>query len=60
MNNLQNYILGTWVSGAGNGQPLYNAVNGEMIAYATTSGLILMRFWNMEEKGTCLAQNDFP
>ena len=39
MNNLQNYILGTWVSGAGNGQPLYNAVNGELIAYATTSGL---------------------
>jgi oxepin-CoA hydrolase/3-oxo-5,6-dehydrosuberyl-CoA semialdehyde dehydrogenase len=36
---LQNYISGNWVAGDGNGQPLYDAVTGETIAYATTKGL---------------------
>ncbi len=35
---LQNYILGNWVTGDGDGQPLYDAVNGETITYATTKG----------------------
>jgi oxepin-CoA hydrolase/3-oxo-5,6-dehydrosuberyl-CoA semialdehyde dehydrogenase len=36
---LENYILGKWVTGDGDGQALYDAVTGERIAYATTKGL---------------------
>ena len=39
MNKLGNYIHGSWITGDGDGQPLYNAVNGDTIAYATTKGL---------------------
>ena len=36
---LGNYITGKWIEGEGEGQELYNAVNGEIIAKATTKGL---------------------
>jgi oxepin-CoA hydrolase/3-oxo-5,6-dehydrosuberyl-CoA semialdehyde dehydrogenase len=36
---LENYVLGNWIKGDGEGQPLYNAVNGQIIANATTKGL---------------------
>ena len=36
---LQNYVLGNWISGDGDGQALYDAVTAETIAYATTKGL---------------------
>ena len=36
---LENYINGKWITGDGEGQPLYDAVTGETIAYATTKGL---------------------
>lgn len=36
---LENYIQGKWVTGDGEGSPLYNAVNGEVVATATTKGL---------------------
>jgi len=39
MNKLENYITGKWITGDGDGQPLFNAVNGELIAAASTSGL---------------------
>src|SRR5687768_6345755 len=39
MNKLQNYITGKWISGDGEGQPLRNAVNRDIIAYASTKGL---------------------
>lgn len=39
MNKLGNYITGKWITGDGDGQILYNAVNGEGIATATTKGL---------------------
>ncbi len=35
---LGNYITGKWIEGDGDGQELYNAVNGEVIAFATTKG----------------------
>ncbi|MFN2438291.1 MAG: phenylacetic acid degradation bifunctional protein PaaZ [Chitinophagaceae bacterium] len=38
---LGNYITGKWITGEGEGQPLYNAVNGEIIAIASTKGLPL-------------------
>ncbi len=36
---LQNYVLGSWITGDGNGQELYNAVNGNIITTASTKGL---------------------
>src|SRR5436853_5807121 len=36
---LENYILGNWTTGDGEGQTLYDAVTGETIASATTKGL---------------------
>ena len=39
MTKLGNYINGSWVQGDGEGQTLYNAVTGDLIASATTQGL---------------------
>ena len=39
MSKLGNYILGNWIEGDGEGQQLFNAVNGEVVATATTNGL---------------------
>jgi oxepin-CoA hydrolase/3-oxo-5,6-dehydrosuberyl-CoA semialdehyde dehydrogenase len=39
MMKLENYILGKWITGDGDGQPLYHAVTGEIIAAASTKGL---------------------
>jgi oxepin-CoA hydrolase/3-oxo-5,6-dehydrosuberyl-CoA semialdehyde dehydrogenase len=36
---LGNYITGRWITGDGDGQPLYNAFNGEILTHATTKGL---------------------
>ena len=38
MEKLGNFILGKWIDGDGDGQILYNAVNGNPIASATTQG----------------------
>ena len=39
MNKLENYITGKWITGDGDGQQLYNAINGEEIYTASTKGL---------------------
>ncbi|HEY1114681.1 MAG TPA: phenylacetic acid degradation bifunctional protein PaaZ [Chitinophagaceae bacterium] len=39
MKKLENYLAGKWITGDGEGQVLYDAVNGEAIAAATTRGL---------------------
>jgi oxepin-CoA hydrolase/3-oxo-5,6-dehydrosuberyl-CoA semialdehyde dehydrogenase len=39
MDKLSNYILGNWITGDGDGQTLYNAVNGNIIATTSTKGL---------------------
>ena len=39
MPKLENYITGKWITGDGEGDALYNAVNGDEIARATTKGL---------------------
>lgn len=36
---LANYALGQWITGDGDGQPLFNAVTGEVIGTASTQGL---------------------
>ncbi|HVS97437.1 MAG TPA: phenylacetic acid degradation bifunctional protein PaaZ [Puia sp.] len=39
MPKLGNYITGRWITGDGQGQPLFNAYNGETLTYASTKGL---------------------
>jgi oxepin-CoA hydrolase/3-oxo-5,6-dehydrosuberyl-CoA semialdehyde dehydrogenase len=39
MKKLGNYVTGRWITGDGEGQALYNAVNGEPIGFASTRGL---------------------
>ena len=39
MKKLENYISGKWVTGDGDGQLLYNAVNGDPFVSATTKGI---------------------
>ena len=36
---LKNYILGRWIEGSGEGQNLFNAVTGEVIANTSTEGI---------------------
>jgi oxepin-CoA hydrolase / 3-oxo-5,6-dehydrosuberyl-CoA semialdehyde dehydrogenase len=39
MQQLENYVLGRWISGDGAGQTLYNAITGNAIAATSTQGL---------------------
>ncbi|MCW3116355.1 MAG: enoyl-CoA hydratase, partial [Chitinophagaceae bacterium] len=39
MTKLENYICGHWITGDGEGQLLFNAVNGNPVAVATTKGI---------------------
>src|SRR5689334_7808717 len=39
MTKLGNYVKGSWVLGDGDGLPLYDAVTGQEIVFATTKGL---------------------
>jgi oxepin-CoA hydrolase/3-oxo-5,6-dehydrosuberyl-CoA semialdehyde dehydrogenase len=39
MNTLQNYACGQWVAGADNGQQLFNAITGDVLATASSKGL---------------------
>lgn len=36
---LENYVTGRWIAGDGDGQALYNAVNGSIVGHASTKGL---------------------
>ena len=40
---LQNFMQGEWVSGEGEGSPIYDAVTGQLIHHATTRGLDFSR-----------------
>ena len=39
MKKLGNFIKGQWIEGDGEGQPLFNACTGEMVALATSMGM---------------------
>jgi NAD-dependent aldehyde dehydrogenases len=39
MKKTQNYVLGRWISGDGDGVPQYNAYTGEVIATASDVGI---------------------
>lgn len=36
---LQNYALGQWIEGEGDGKPLFNAITGDEVALASSAGL---------------------
>jgi len=36
---IQNYALGNWITGEGEGQALIDGANGDIIGYATSKGL---------------------
>ena len=39
MTKLENYITGRWMTGDGDGQPLYNAATGAIITHASSKGI---------------------
>ncbi len=39
MHTFQNYVTGSWITGDGAGQQLYNAVTGEPVGLASSKGL---------------------
>ena len=39
MKNYNNYALGKWIKGDGEGAPLFNAITGEEIGKASSKGL---------------------
>lgn len=43
---LKNYALGQWVEGSGTGTPLFNAINGEQVAVADSTGLDFAEMMN--------------
>lgn len=47
---LKNYALGQWTAGAEQGQVLYNAINGEEIATASSKGLDFAEMMNYARK----------
>lgn len=50
MNQLQNYACGEWVAGADKGTELYNAINGDVIATASSKGLDFKRMLEYARK----------
>lgn len=61
MKKLENYVLGNWVAGDGDGSPLYNSVTGEVVAMSTTKGLDFERILDYGRKtgGTPLRKMTF-
>ncbi len=58
---LQNYALGKWIEGDGDGKPLFNAITGEQIAEASSKGLDFaeMMKYSREVGGPALAKMTF-
>jgi oxepin-CoA hydrolase/3-oxo-5,6-dehydrosuberyl-CoA semialdehyde dehydrogenase len=61
MNKLMNYALGQWTAGEGEGQALINAVNGSVIANASSKGLdfALMLDYARTKGGPALSKMTF-
>jgi len=61
MNQLGNYVHGSWVQGAGKGQLLFNAVTGEPVAEASTAGIDMkaMLQYGREKGGPALRKMTF-
>ena len=39
MKHYENYVLGEWFKGKGNEKSLHNAINGDLIGYASSEGI---------------------
>jgi len=50
MKNYENYVLGKWIKGDGQGTPLYNSINGEQIGTASSKGLDFSEMMNYARK----------
>lgn len=59
--HLENFVTGRWIKGDGDGQPLHNAVNGDIITYASTKGLDFSQMlqYGRETGGTALRKMTF-
>jgi len=59
---LQNYALGKWIEGEGDGKPLYNAITGEEIALASSQGIDFeaMMQYSRNIGGPALRKMTFP
>jgi len=55
MDKLGNYITGRWVNGDGDGQTLFNAVDGEIIGSATSKGLDFKSIVEYQTITVCVA-----
>ena len=44
--NYQNYALGNWLKGDGEGTPLYNAITGDELGKASSKGLDFNQMMN--------------
>lgn len=58
---LENYALGRWIKGEGKGQALYNSINGDLVATATSKGLDFGEMMDYARKigGTTLRKMTF-
>ena len=50
MRNYDNYALGKWIKGDGEGTPLFNAISGDQIGTATSKGLDFSEMMNYARK----------
>ena len=50
MKNYENYVLGSWIKGDGDFTPLYNAINGDEIGFASSKGLDFNEMMNYARK----------
>ena len=62
MVSVENFILGKWIKGDGDGQLLYNAYTGDQIGKATTKGLDMAAVldYARKERQPGTSQNEFP
>ena len=50
MKKFENFALGSWIQGDGEGDPLYNAINGDQIGTASSKGLDFSEMMNYARK----------
>ena len=50
MRNYDNYALGKWIKGDGEGTSLFNAITGEKIGFASSKGLAFSEMMDYSRK----------
>ena len=50
MRNYDNYALGKWIKGDGEGAPLFNAITGEEEMYTTTKQNEIKNSWDIVDE----------